>query len=66
MAPEVADSPFLTIAEAARYWRVSERTVMRHVASGEIPAVRVGRAAARGLIHAGARSSLKPRGLNRF
>lgn len=33
---------FLTVAEAARVWRVSPVTVYRKVAAGSIPAIRVG------------------------
>jgi excisionase family DNA binding protein len=40
---EGATSPFLTVAEAARYLRVSEPTVWRRVREGRLPSVKVGR-----------------------
>jgi excisionase family DNA binding protein len=35
--------PFLTVAEVARYLRVSETTVWRWCTSGKLPAFRIGR-----------------------
>lgn len=37
-------SPFLTVAEAAAYLRVSETAIYRAVRRDEIPAIRVGSA----------------------
>lgn len=36
-------SPFLTVAEAARYLKVSEPTIWRWVRDGKLPSVKVGR-----------------------
>jgi len=36
-------SPFLTVAEAARYLKVSEPTIWRWIRSGRLPSVKVGR-----------------------
>ena len=37
------DSPFLTVAEAARYLKVSEPTIWRWVRGGKLPSFKVGR-----------------------
>jgi excisionase family DNA binding protein len=37
-----AESPLLTVAEAARFARVSNLTMYRRVWSGQVPAIRVG------------------------
>ena len=42
-APEALSGPFLTVAEVARWMRVSKMTVYRLVHSGELPANRFGR-----------------------
>jgi len=46
MPHDAADSPadLLTRAEAARYLRVSDRTVSRLIRAGQLPAARIGRA----------------------
>jgi excisionase family DNA binding protein len=41
---EVATDDLLTRAEAARYLRVSDRTVSRLIRTGKLPALRIGRA----------------------
>lgn len=33
---------FVTVSELARYWRVSGRTIYRHILKGALPAVRIG------------------------
>ena len=40
---KVLDSrKFVTVSELAGYWRVSERTVYRHILKGALPVVRIG------------------------
>lgn len=43
MPDELAHPPILTVAEVARYLRVSETTVWRWCSSGKLPAFRIGR-----------------------
>lgn len=43
-APADATDDLLTRAEAARYLRVSDRTVSRLIRTGQLPAARIGRA----------------------
>jgi excisionase family DNA binding protein len=43
MLDERPQPPFLTVAEVARYLRVSETTVWRWCTSGKLPAFRIGR-----------------------
>ena len=43
-ATDLSEAKFLTVAEVAAMMRVSKMTVYRLVHSGELPAVRVGRA----------------------
>lgn len=43
MAEELAHPAILTVAEVARYLRVSETTVWRWCTSGKLPAFRIGR-----------------------
>jgi excisionase family DNA binding protein len=43
MPDEHNQPPFLTVAEVARYLRVSETTVWRWCTSGKLPAFRIGR-----------------------
>lgn len=43
-APADATDDLLTRAEAARYLRVSDRTVSRLIRTGKLPAARIGRA----------------------
>ncbi len=40
---ETHAEPFVTVAELAAYWRVSERSLHYHVQKGALPATRVGR-----------------------
>jgi excisionase family DNA binding protein len=42
-APDLADQAFLTVAEAASWLRVSQKTIRRQIAGGGLPACRVGR-----------------------
>lgn len=42
VSPTDIQSPFLTIDEVALITRQSRRTVERHVASGQIPSVKLG------------------------
>ena len=42
-APDLADNAFLTVAEAASWLRVSQKTIRRQIACGGLPACRVGR-----------------------
>ena len=39
-----SDVTFLTVQEAARRWRVHPLTIYRHLATGQIRGIRVGRA----------------------
>ena len=43
-APAVTTDDLLTRAEVARYLRVSDRTVSRLIRTGQLPALRIGRA----------------------
>ena len=43
-APADATDDLMTRAEVARYLRVSDRTVSRHIRKGQLPASRIGRA----------------------
>ncbi|MBX0329902.1 helix-turn-helix domain-containing protein [Oscillochloris sp. ZM17-4] len=43
MSEELAHPAILTVAEVARYLRVSETTVWRWCTSGKLPAFRIGR-----------------------
>lgn len=43
MRPKKLSGPLLTIGEVASLLRVSKKTVMRRVASGELAAIRDGR-----------------------
>jgi excisionase family DNA binding protein len=38
----MVESPLMTVPEAARFFRVDQRTIRRYCASGQLPAVRVG------------------------